>query len=161
MGQVPGPADSSAAESAIHVTHVLGLEGVRHNANGELRVQNGVMEFQQSGSPAVQVSATSIQNILLGEEDTQVGGVPMMVGKTAAPFGGGRVVSLFAHKKYDSLTVEYLDNNKGLHGALFRVTKGQGQTFKKTLVSNGAHVATLEEDHTAKQTTPEVKNENK
>ena len=34
----------------------------------------------------------------------------MKLGKAAAPFGGGRVVSLFAHKKYDTLTLEYVDN---------------------------------------------------
>jgi hypothetical protein len=33
----------------------------------------------------------------------------MTLAKTAAPYGGGRVVSLFAHKKFDFLTVEYLD----------------------------------------------------
>jgi hypothetical protein len=29
----------------------------------------------------------------------------MMLGKAAVPYGGGRVVSLFSHKKYDSLTI--------------------------------------------------------
>ena len=33
----------------------------------------------------------------------------MKIGKAAAPYGGGRVVSLFAHKKYDTLTLEYVD----------------------------------------------------
>jgi len=55
----------------------------------------------------------------------------MMLGKAAVPFEGGRVVSLFSHKKYDSLTVEYLDSNGGFHGAIFRLSKGQGQTFKE------------------------------
>jgi len=50
-------------------------------------------------------SITSIRKISLGEQDNQVGGLPMTLGKTAVPFGGGRVVSLFSHKKYDSLAM--------------------------------------------------------
>jgi hypothetical protein len=53
----------------------------------------------------------------------------MTVGKVAAPYGGGRVVSLFSHKKYDTLTVEYVDDNGGLHGAIFQLTKGQAQAL--------------------------------
>ena len=84
----------------------------------------------------------------------------MMMGKAAVPFGGGRVVSLFSHKKYDSVTVEYLDSNGGLHGAIFRLSKGQGDSFKKTLVANGAHIALLP-DRATKQRTPEGTNESK
>ena len=84
----------------------------------------------------------------------------MTLGKTAAPFGGGRVVSLFAHKKYDFLTVEYLDNNGGFHGAIFQLDKGQGQPFKKDLVANGAHISSPD-DRATTPGTPEVKHENK
>jgi hypothetical protein len=100
--------ETPAASSSIHVKHVLGFEGVRRNASGEISIQGDDLSFQQNGKPAAHVSITSIHNISLGEEDNQVGGLPMTLGKTAVPFGGGRVVSLFSHKKYDSLTIEYL-----------------------------------------------------
>jgi len=105
------------------------------------------------------VNISSIQDIFVEDEDKQVGGTAMTLGKTAAPFGGGRVVSLFAHKKYDFLTVEYLDNNGGFHGAIFQLDKGRGQTFKKDLVANGAHISSP--DRATTQSTPEVKHENK
>jgi hypothetical protein len=159
-GQTSNEAQRSPEPSALHVTHVLGFEGARHNANGELRIQGDALQFQRSGSPAARVSINSIQNIALGEESKQVGGVPMMLGKAAVPFEGGRVVSLFSHKKYDSLTVEYLDSNGGFHGAIFRLSKGRGQTFKKDLVASGAHTAP-QEGHAKTQSTPEVNNENK
>ena len=38
----------------------------------------------------------------------------MKLGKAEAPYGGGRVVSLFAHKKYDTVTLEYADSEEGL-----------------------------------------------
>lgn len=69
------------------------------------------------------------------------------------------MVSLFSHKKYDSLTVEYLDSSGGFHGAIFRLGKGRGETFKKGLLANGALIAPQQDQD--KTSTPEVKNENK
>ena len=160
IGQNQSEAQSPAPGSAIHVTQVLGFEGAKHNATGELKIQGGVMQFQHDGSTAAQVSINSIQDIFVEGGDKQVGGTAMTLGKTAAPFGGGRVVSLFAHKKYDFLTVEYLDNSGGFHGAIFQLEKGQGETFKKALVADGAHI-TPPAERTPTQSTLEVKNENK
>jgi hypothetical protein len=158
VSQTRSDTESSQAASPIHVTHVLGFEGARRNANGELTIHGDAMQFQRNGYPPAQVNISSIQSISLGEESKQVGGVPMMLGKAAVPFGGGRVVSLFSHKKYDSLTVEYLDNNGGFHGAVFRLSKGQGQTFRNDLVAKGAHI--VAQDQATTQTEFEVKNEN-
>jgi hypothetical protein len=146
--------ETSAALSSIHVKHVLGFEGVRRNASGELSIQGDDLSFQQNGKPDAQISITSIHNISLGVEDNQVGGVPMMLGKTAVPFGGGRVVSLFSYKKYDSLAIEYLDSNGGFHGAIFRLTKGRGETVKSNLIARGAQ-ATRSEDPGHIRTTSE------
>jgi len=137
----------------MRVTHVLGLEGMANNAGGNLSVQDKALQFQKSNGPAAQISIPSIINVSLGQQDKQTGGTPMTVGKVAAPFGGGRVVSLFAHKKYDTLTIEYLDANGGLHGAIFQLNTGQGEVIKSELVAGGAHLAQLD--------SLEIKNENK
>ena len=96
---------------------------------------------------------------MLGDESRQVGGLPMTLGKAAVPYGGGRAISLFAHKKYDTLTLEYVDDNGGFHGAIFQLDKGQGETFRNKLVAAGAHV-TSHQDQSAKQHAPEVSSEN-
>ena len=158
IGQNQREAQSPVPRSAIHVTQVLGFEGAKHNATGELKIQGGVMEFQHDRSTAAQVNISSIQNIFVEDGDKQVGGTVMTLGKAAAPYGGGRVVSLFAHKKYDFLTVEYLDNSGGFHGAIFQLEKGQGETFKKALVAEGAHIMPPVE-RSPTQSTPEVKND--
>src|SRR5260370_42714366 len=63
-GQTRGESERSVAATAIHVTHVLGFEGARHNANGELKIQgDDAVQFQRNRSPASQVSISSIQNI--------------------------------------------------------------------------------------------------
>ena len=137
----------------MKVTHILGLEGVSNNAGGNLSIEESSLQFRKSNGPAAQISIPSITNVSLGQQDKQTGGVPMTVGKVAAPFGGGRVVSLFSHKKYDTLTIEYLDANGGLHGAIFQLNTGQGEVIKSELVAGGAHLAQLD--------SLEIKNENK
>jgi hypothetical protein len=132
--------ENSNVGARIHVTHVLGFQDVRRNVSGELSIQDCDLRFQRDKTPAAQVSITSIQNISLGEQDKQIGGVPLMMGKAAVPYGGGRVISLFSHRKYDSLNIEYLDSSGGFHGAIFRLAKGQGEIFKSALIGHGVHI---------------------
>lgn len=136
--------ESSIVGARIRATHVLGFEDVRRNVSGELSIQDGNLRFERDKTPTAQVSITSIENISLSEQDKQVGGVPLMMGKAALPYGGGRMVSLFSHKKYDSLTIEYLDSTGGFHVAIFRLAKKQGEIFKSALIAHGAHIRQAE-----------------
>ena len=149
--------ENSIVGARIHVTHVLGFEDVRRNVSGELSIQDGDLRFQRDNGSAAQLSITSIQNISLGEQDKQIGGVPLMMGKAAVPYGGGRVISLFSHRKYDSLTIEYLDSNGGIHGTIFRLAKGQGEIFKSALIAHGAHIRQAETPAPLQNTPEEFK----
>jgi len=117
----------------LRSTHILGFEDISNNANGELSIQGDDLRFQKTGGAVAQISVLSIQDVSLGEQDNQVGGTAMAVGKAAVPFGGGRVVGLFAHKHYDIVTLQYLDPNGGSHGAIFQLHKGQAQLLKDAL----------------------------
>jgi hypothetical protein len=110
---------------SIRATHLIGFEGAPDNANGNLLIQNDVLRFERDGKPAAQVSIASIQNVSLGEQNREVGGMPMTLGKAATPFGGGRAVSLFAHKKYDTLALEYVDANGAFMEQSSNSTKGK------------------------------------
>jgi hypothetical protein len=147
-------------QASLHVKHILGLEGISKNANGDLSIQDGYLRFQKSRNSSAQISVSSIQELTLGEQDKQVGGIPMMLAKTAAPYGGGRVISLFSHKKYDTLTLEYVDSNGALHGAIFQLNKGEGQVFKSDLDAAGTHITGIK-DGTGKGSTQETRNETK
>lgn len=153
------PANTSAPFST-RVTHLLGLPNTKRNCNGTLSIQDRVLQFQPNGKPGVQVNMASVLNLSLGEESKQVGGLPMKLGKAAAPYGGGRVVSLFAHEKYDTLTLEYVDSNGGVHGAIFQLKKGQGELVKNELVARGVS-SSSGEDQPTKQSTSEVTHEDK
>jgi len=154
---VSGTTDTSFS---VRATHLLGFQGVKNNVRGTLSIQGNSLQFQDSGKPGVQIKIPSVQDVFPGEQSKQVGGVPMTLGKTAAPFGGGRVVSLFAHKNYDTLTLEYVDADGGFHGAIFQFNKGQGQVFRNALVTSGVHVSESETEP-GKRSTTEVPSEGK
>jgi hypothetical protein len=145
---------------SVRATHLVGLPNTKNNCKGTLSAQDNVLRFDQSGKTVAQVDIASLRNVFLGEEEMQVGGLPMKIGKAAAPYGGGRVVSVFAHKQYDTLTLEYIDSNGGVHGAIFQLTKGQGELVRNELVARGVS-SSSGEDQPTKQSTSEVSHEDK
>jgi hypothetical protein len=151
---------SASAPFSIRATHLLGLENTKSNCNGTLSIQDNALQFQHGSKPGAQVKIGSIQAVVLSGESKQVGGLPMTLGKAAAPYGGGRIVSLFAHKKYDTLTLKYVDSDGGVHGAIFQLSKGQGELVRNELVDRGVPSGS-DEDKLTKQSTAEVRYENK
>ncbi|MGD1094553.1 MAG: hypothetical protein ABSB35_21490 [Bryobacteraceae bacterium] len=138
-GSIPG------LRAPLHVTHVLGFEGIPGNANGDLSINGDILRFQKAEGSSTQIRVSSIRDVALAEQDKEVGGTPMTLGEAATPFGGGRVIAFFAHKKYDIVTVEYCDPAGGFHGALFQMNKGQGQVLRQALLPGGAHVSRSED----------------
>jgi hypothetical protein len=151
---------NTRAPITTRATHLLGFANTRNNSTGTLSVQGDLLQFQQNGKPDAQVKIGSVRNVFLGGETKQVGGLPMTLGKTAAPFGGGRVVSLFAHKKYDTLSIEYVDADEGIHGAIFQLAKGQGELVKSELIAQGVIISSGQDQATKKSVT-EAKHENR
>jgi hypothetical protein len=141
-------------------THLLGFANARNDSAGTLSIQDDSLEFQQNGKPDAKVRIAWVRDVFLGAESKQVGGLPMTLGKTAAPFGGGRVVSLFTHKKYDTLTLEYVDADEGIHGAVFQLTKGQGELVRNELIARGVTISSRQHQST-KKNAAEAKRENK
>ena len=130
---------SGASGLKLHVTHILGFEGLAKNANGELFVDGDALRFEKSDKSGAQISLSSIQDVLVGTQDKQVGGTALMLGRAATPYGGGRVIALFTHKKYDVVSLKYQDANGGVHGALFQLPKGEADTLKSRLEARGLH----------------------
>lgn len=158
MAEDHSASTTSASGSTVRATHILGFEGTPNNANGSLSVQGDGLRFEKNGGSSAQIPVNSIRTLALGEEDKQVGGVPLTLTRAATPFGGGRVIGFFSHKKYDTLTLEYLDSNGGLHGALFLVGKGQGQVIRSALEAKRSP-ASRTGDETTKRSAQESNNE--
>src|SRR5260370_16166853 len=99
----------TSAPFSTRATHLLGFANARNNSTATLSVQDDSLQFQQNGKPSAQVKIGSLRDVFLGGESKQVGGLPMTLRKAAAPFGSGRCVSPFAPRKYDSLSLAYVD----------------------------------------------------
>jgi hypothetical protein len=150
----------TSAPFRTQATHLLGFANAKNNGTGTLSVQGDSLQFQQNGKPGATVKIALVRDVFLGAESKQVGGLPMTLGKDAVPFGGGRVVSLFAHKKYDTLSLEYVDADGGIHGAIFQLTKGQGELVKNELIAQGVTISSRQ-DQSAKESAAEARHENK
>lgn len=135
---------TASTRPVLRAKAVLGLEHVANNSVGELSIQDDVFVYSRRECPTIRIPLSAIQGALLSQEDKQVGGMPMALVRAATPYGGGRVISLFAHKKYDFVTLEYLDSNRGLHGTIYQLNKGQGQVLADELGAKGVHVSGLE-----------------
>lgn len=140
--QDPG-GTTSGSIAGLHVTHVLGFQGIPNNTAGDLSIQGDVLRFEKSGPPRGQIALRCIKDVFVGEQDKQVGGTPLTLARTAMPYGGGRVVGMFSHKKYDFVTIQYIDPNNGFHGAIFQLSKGQGQILRDALALAGVTVSNV------------------
>jgi hypothetical protein len=131
---------TNAANPAIVVRHVIGLEKIDPQKSGKLTLQNGSMHFD-GGKESATVPAASIDGIFVGSETTQSGGKAGRVVKTAAmaaPFESGKVLSLLMRTKVDILTISYRDGEGALHGAIFALPIGRGTDMRTQLIAAGA-----------------------
>jgi len=151
---------SASEPFSIRATHLFGFPNTKNNCKGTLSIKGDALRFEQKAKPIAEVKIASVQGVFLGSESKQVGGTPVKVGKAAAPFGSGRVLSLFAHKKYDTLTVGYVDDDGGVHGTIFQMNKGQAELVRKELVSRGVSPSLLD-DPSTEPSTAEASHENK
>jgi len=110
-----------------NVTLVVGA-AAKHNAHGTLTANADGMSFATKVK-TYKVAKASLQRVTVGSEAKETGGLPMTAAKAAVPYGGGRVISLFAHEKFDTLTVEYRDENGGYRGVVFTMPKGQADAM--------------------------------
>src|SRR5437588_13103407 len=61
--------------AALRVTHILGFESISSNAAGDLLIQPDALRFRKSQGVQAQIAIGLIQNVTVGEQDRQVGGV--------------------------------------------------------------------------------------
>jgi len=148
--QVSGP---------VKVVQLTGLVGVKDNAKGTLSVENGQLHFVH-GKASSDVSAPSIQDVVTAADSQKAVGGTIGLMSMAAPYGGGRVLSLF-RTKIDTLTVQYRDADGGLHGAIFSMPVGTAEVIKKDLVAQGAHTTATGDSTPAATTTTSPSKEQK
>jgi len=159
FAQSSSGSNNEAQITGVSARHVMGLEKVRKNARGQMTFENDALKFQKSGGAAVELRIASLLSVFTGQQEKQVGGLPVVLGRAATPYGGGRVIALFSHKKFDTLTLEYRDEDGGVHAAIFQLAQGQAQLIQNALAARGIHIN--EAQTTTAKPTPEDKSESK
>src|SRR6266853_5506257 len=147
--------NAQETSAPVKAVQLIGLTGVKQNAKGTLKVENGNLQFVH-GKTNADINAASIQDVVTGDDTQRSVGGTVGVMSMAAPYGGGRFLSLF-RKKIDTLTIQYRDVNDGLHGAIFTMPVGAASTIKTQLVSEGARATPAGE---ATTTAPSSKEQN-
>lgn len=147
------PASSSFAQqqaaTSLNVKHVIGLEGIKHNAKGKVTISKDALDFA-TGPTKSDLSIASIQDVLTGADSQRLVGGTLGTLTMFAPYASGRFLSLF-RTKIDTLTIEYRDANGGLHGAIFTLPQGQAAALKKQLVAEGAKTSISVEEEAKEQ----------
>lgn len=162
VGTLPFVAISSVnaqqGPTVAKAVQLTGLPGVKENAKGKLSVENKSLHFI-SDKTTSDVSASSIQDVVIGSNSQKAVGKTIGTLSMAAPYGGGRVVSLF-RKKIDTLTVEYRDADGAFHGVIFTMPLGTADGIKKELIAQGAHTRVATEQAGSAQASPTSKEQN-
>jgi hypothetical protein len=144
--------NAQQSPTVVKAVQLTGLPGVKDNAKGKLSVENGSLDFI-SGKTSSDVSANSIEDVVTGGDSQKAVGKTIGMLSMAAPYGGGRVVSLF-RKKIDTLTVEYRDADGAFHGVIFTMPLGSADGIKKELIAQGAHTRVATEQARSAQASP-------
>ncbi len=125
------------AQTLTSAVQVIGIVGVNEKTKGTLSLVNRALRFSHAKGNA-DVNAASIEDVVTGGDSQRViGGTLGTVTQIAAPFGSGRILSLF-RTKLDTLTIKYRDANGGLHGVM---PLGKAEILKQELIARGAQTS--------------------
>ena len=152
VGSMAWAAKAQQNPAPVKAVHLIGLTGLEDNAKGNLSVENGHLHFVH-GKANFEIEATAILDVVTGTDSKKAVGKTIGTVSMAAPYGGGRFLSLF-RKKIDTLTVEYRDAEGSLHGVIFTMPVGTADRIKTELVAQGAHTTAREELKTGSGTSP-------
>jgi hypothetical protein len=122
--------------ATVQAKTVIGLAGVKNNAKGALKVDDGKLVFTH-GKEHAEIGAASISDATTGADSERAVGGTLGTVSMVAPYGSGRFLSLF-RKKIDTLTIQYRDDDGSLHGTIFTLPVGASENMKKELVAHGA-----------------------
>jgi hypothetical protein len=146
-GSAVSIANAQQSLAPTTVVHLTGLAGIKDDSKGILSVENKNLHFVH-GKTTADVSTTSIEDVVTGGDSQEAVGKTIGMLSMAAPYGGGRFLSLF-RTKIDTLTIRYRDVDGGLHGAIFTMPLGKADGIKKELLTSGAHTTTGESNAAA------------
>lgn len=136
-GQSSNPATVAPQQQRpIKSTAIIGLDGVKNKTAGILSIEDGKLRFVHSRTKS-EIPASAMEDVITAADSQRAIRGTLGTMSMFAPYGSGRVLSMF-RSKVDSLTIKYRDDNGGLHGAVFTMPPGAAEPFKQALIKQGA-----------------------
>lgn len=126
-------------QKSAKVVQLTGLSGVKNNTKGSLTVENGNLRFTHSKITS-DLAPSSVQDVVTGSDSQRVIRGTLGTLSMFGPYGSDRFMSLF-RSKIDTLTIQYRDDDGGLHGVIFTSPVGTAEPTKDELVALGARTS--------------------
>lgn len=133
----------SAPTAETQARHIIGLQKIKRNADGNLKLRSTEIEFDSGRASAI-IPISSIEDVFVGTETTEAGGTVGEVlegASMAAPYDSGAVLPILLREKVDVLTITFRDSDGGLNAAIFALPKSRATQIRADLISDGAHVS--------------------
>lgn len=147
-GQSTNPAAvAPQPQTPVKSTEIIGLDGVKDKTSGILSIEDGKLSFVHSKTKS-EIPAAAIEDVVTAADSQRAIRGALGTMSMLAPYGSGRVLSMF-RSKIDSLTIKYRDDNGGLHGAIFTMPPRTAEPFKQALIRQGAHTTIPAPDTTS------------
>ena len=115
---------ASAPWRSDKVVYVAGLADVKPNTSGSLSLTQNTIVFTNKEVEGV-IPLDRITTVSIGDERVATGGYVGKAARLIPIYGIGSAMGAVTNKSIDLLTIEYLDQNDGYHGAVFEVPKTQ------------------------------------
>lgn len=138
-GQLVSVGNAQQQPQPTKVVHLTGLTGVKNNAKGSLTVENQNLRFTHSRS-TTDLTPRSMQDVITGSDSQRVIRGTLGTLSMFGPYGSDRFLSLF-RSKLDTLTIQYHDDDGGLHGVIFTSPVGTANAIKGELIGLGAQTS--------------------
>lgn len=136
--QSSSPAVAAPQQQApLKSAEIIGLAGVKGKTEGTLTIEDGRLYFAHSGTKS-EITAAAMEDVVTADDSLRVIRGTLGTITMFGPYGSGRVLSMF-RSRVDSLTIQYRDDNGGLHGVVFTMPVGTADSFKQELIAQGAH----------------------
>ena len=125
-------------------TAIIGLGGVKEKTAGTLNVKDGKLCFVHSGNKS-QIPAAAIADVVTSEDSQRVIRGTLGTLSMFAPYKNQDALLSVVRSKIDILTIQYRDDDGGLHGVIFTMPVGVAEPIKQELITQGAHTTILKQ----------------
>ncbi|WP_263383576.1 hypothetical protein [Granulicella arctica] len=127
--------EGTSSSTGYDVTQITGLPDAKPNIKGRLTTTDTKLLFTNLEFKA-EIPFARMTHVSIGNERIETGGKTGRIVRMMIPYGGGVAVATITQKSVDLLTIEYLDQKGGYHGAVFVVPMASAKILSARMTSH-------------------------